>query len=73
MELNHRVEQKRRDLLQGAIEYLGVKADFPSIYKVIENSKKAQKNSHWNEKNKILTINENFTSKESSVWELKIA
>jgi len=63
-----------RDLIQGALEFLGGEADLTSIYEVIKDSKKAQKNKHWKEKvRQTLQIHENFVSKQRGKWMLKIA
>ncbi|MED0652512.1 hypothetical protein P9246_10750 [Aeribacillus pallidus] len=63
-----------RDLIQGALEFLGGEADLASIYEVIKDSKKAQKNKHWKEKvRQTLQIHENFVSKQRGKWMLKIA
>lgn len=39
-----------RDLIQGALVYLGSEAYLTSIYEVNKESKKVQKNTHWKEK-----------------------
>lgn len=63
-----------RDLIQGALEWLGGQADLQSIYEVIKNSKKVSKNQHWKEKvRQTLQINQNFVPVERGIWSLKIA
>lgn len=62
-----------RDLVQGAIEWLGGQARLQEIYNVIEGSKKAQKNKYWKEKiRQTLQIHENFYPIERGVWGLNI-
>ena len=62
-----------RDLIQGALEWLGGKATLPQIYKVIEGSKKALKNNHWKEKiRQTLQLHDNFTAVDRGVWSLNI-
>jgi hypothetical protein len=63
-----------RDLIQGALEYLGGQAELSSIYEVIQESKKVQKNKHWKEKvRQTLQIHTNFNSLERGKWGLAIA
>lgn len=63
-----------RDLIQGALEYLGGESDLNSIYEVIKDSKKTQKNIHWKEKiRQTLQRSENFTATQRGVWKLQIA
>lgn len=63
-----------RDLVQGALEFLGNQADLPSIYDLIKDSKKAQKNTHWKEKvRQTLQIHDNFAPVDKGVWKLNIA
>ena len=63
-----------RDLIQGALEYLGGQADLSSIYEVIKDSKKAINNKHWKEKiRQTLQLHENFSSIERGKWKLNIA
>jgi len=60
-----------RDLIQGALEWLGGKADLKQIYNVIEGSKKAKQNRHWKEKiRQILQLHDNFYAVERGVWKL---
>lgn len=62
-----------RDLIQGSLEYLGGRADLASIYEVIKDSKKAQKNRHWKEKvRQTLQIHDDFRPVARGVWELAI-
>jgi len=62
-----------RDLIQGALEWLGGKATLQEIYEIIEGSKKANKNKHWKEKiRQTLQIHENFEAVDRGVWQLKI-
>ncbi len=62
-----------RDLIQGALEWLGGKATLSQIYKVIEGSKKALKNNHWKEKiRQTLQLHDNFTAVDRGVWSLNI-
>ncbi len=61
-----------RDLIQGALEWLGGKAELAEIYKVIEGSKKTLKNNHWKDKiRQTLQLHDNFKSSSRGVWELK--
>lgn len=61
-----------RDLIQGAIEWLGGKAKLDDLYKVIEGSKKTLTNNHWKEKiRQTLQLHENFKSVKRGVWELQ--
>ncbi|WP_193065169.1 DNA methyltransferase [Oceanobacillus oncorhynchi] len=61
-----------RDLIQGALEWLGGKAELTEIYKVIEGSKRTLKNSHWKDKiRQTLQLHDNFWSSSRGVWELK--
>lgn len=63
-----------RDLVQGAIEWLGGKATLSQIYEILEGSKKAQKNKHWREKiRQTLQTHKNFTHIDRGVWGLKFA
>lgn len=62
-----------RDLIQGAMEWLGGKASLEQIYKVIEGSKKTLKNNFWKEKiRQTLQQHSNFVSIERGTWVLKI-
>ena len=62
-----------RDLIQGALKWLGGEADLPAIYEVIRPSKKAQRNQHWKEKvRQTLHLHPNFVSKERGKWGLSI-
>lgn len=62
-----------RDLVQGAIEWLGGQARLQEIYNVIEGSKKAERNQHWKEKiRQTLQRHDNFIPIERGVWELNI-
>ncbi|CAI8919972.1 hypothetical protein [Priestia megaterium] len=63
-----------RDLIQGALEYLGGESNLGEIYSIIEDSKKARKNKHWKEKvRQTLQIHNNFNSIQRGVWRLEIA
>ncbi|MEQ7807827.1 hypothetical protein [Priestia aryabhattai] len=63
-----------RDLIQGALEYLGGESNLSEIYSIIEDSKKARKNKHWKEKvRQTLQIHNNFNSNQRGVWRLEIA
>ena len=63
-----------RDLIQGAMEWLGGEAELQELYKVIEGSKKATANKHWREKiRQVLQVHENFVSVERGKWKLNIA
>jgi len=63
-----------RDLIQGALEYLGGESNLSGIYSIIEDSKKARKNKHWKEKvRQTLQIHNNFNSNQRGVWRLEIA
>lgn len=62
-----------RDLIQGALEFLGGEADLSSIYEVIQDSKKTRKNKHWKDKiRQVLQIHDNFTVVKRGVWRLNI-
>lgn len=61
-----------RDLIQGALEWLGGKADLQQIYSLIEGSKKTANNKHWQEKvRQTLQMHDNFKSTEHGIWSLK--
>ncbi|WP_245001161.1 hypothetical protein [Caldalkalibacillus thermarum] len=61
-----------RDLVQGALEWLGGKACLPQIYKIIEGSKKARQNRHWKEKvRQTLQLYDDFVRLERGVWKLR--
>jgi hypothetical protein len=63
-----------RDLIQGALEWLGGEAELSSIYEIILESKKVQNNRHWKEKvRQTLQINDNFNSLNRGKWQLSIA
>lgn len=63
-----------RDLIQGALEYLGGESSLKEIYEVLQDSKKAKKNQHWKEKiRQTLQIHENFENVSRGIWKLKIA
>jgi hypothetical protein len=63
-----------RDLIQGALEWLGGKASLNQIYKVIEGSKKTIKNNYWKEKiRQTLQLHSNFVPVEKGIWKLKIS
>lgn len=60
-----------RDLIQGAMEWLGGKAKLDDIYSVIEGSKKTLSNNHWKEKiRQTLQMHDNFESVDRGVWKL---
>lgn len=62
-----------RDLVQGAIQWLGGKATLQEIYNVLEGSKKAEKNKHWKEKiRQTLQISNNFVAVDRGVWRLSV-
>lgn len=62
-----------RDLVQGAIQWLGGQATLQQIYEVIKGSKKAKNNNYWKEKiRQTLQLHENFYSIERGVWGLRI-
>jgi len=62
-----------RDLIQGALEFLGNQANLSSIYEVIKDSKKARRNQHWKEKvRQTLQKHKNFESISRGVWRLNI-
>lgn len=62
-----------RDLIQGAMEWLGGKATLKELYEVISGSKKALNNNHWKEKvRQTLQLHKNFISVERGVWALNI-
>src|SRR5690606_33695911 len=61
-----------RDLVQGAVQWLGGQAKLNQIYEVIEGSKKTMKNQHWKEKiRQTLQKHDDFVSVERGVWGLK--
>lgn len=63
-----------RDLIQGALEYLGGESNLTSIYEIISESKKAKKNQHWKEKvRQVLQINNNFEPVQRGTWRLSVA
>jgi len=63
-----------RDLIQGALEYLGGESNLNNIYSIIQDSKKVKKNKHWKEKvRQTLQINNNFQPVHRGVWKLSIA
>lgn len=63
-----------RDLIQGALEFLGGEAELQNIYELIAESKKAKINQHWKEKiRQTLQIHENFHSSQRGKWKLAIA
>jgi len=63
-----------RDLIQGALEYLGGVAELTQIYEVLSDSKKAKKNPHFKEKiRQTLQIHQNFYSIARGKWALAIA
>ncbi|MEB6550170.1 hypothetical protein MXL46_13830 [Heyndrickxia sporothermodurans] len=63
-----------RDLVQGALEYLGGESDLTHIYEIVADSKKAKKNNHWKEKvRQVLQVNDNFQSVVRGIWKLSVA
>lgn len=63
-----------RDLVQGAIEWLGGKATLKEIYEVIKGSKKTERNAHWKEKiRQTLQLHDNFIAVERGVWKLNVS
>jgi hypothetical protein len=63
-----------RDLIQGALEYLGGESDLSSIYEMIAECKKAKKNQHWKEKiRQTLQTHANFQPVRRGTWKLVIA
>lgn len=62
-----------RDLVQGALEWLGGKATLEQLYRVIEGSKKTKRNKHWKEKiRQTLQMHDDFAPVSRGVWELRI-
>ncbi|MCM3716284.1 hypothetical protein M3202_19760 [Alkalihalobacillus oceani] len=60
-----------RDLIQGALDYLGGKASLQDIYTLIEGSQKTISNNHWKEKiRQTLQLHDNFISVDRGVWKL---
>lgn len=60
-----------RDLIQGAMEWLGGKANLEQIYQLIEGSKKVLNNKHWKEKiRQTLQLHDNFVAVDRGVWGL---
>lgn len=63
-----------RDLIQGALEWLGGKATLQQIYQVIEGSKKCKQNSFWKEKiRQTLQLHDDFVHVDRGIWALKCA
>lgn len=63
-----------RDLVQGAIEWLGGQARLQEIYNVLEGSYKAEGNRHWKEKiRQTLQLHENFIAVDRGVWKINIS
>jgi hypothetical protein len=63
-----------RDLIQGALEYLGGESSLSSLYDIISDSRKAKKNQHWKEKvRQTLQTHQNFQSVKRGTWKLAIA
>ncbi len=61
-----------RDLVQGAVEWLGGKAKLEQIYELIEGSKKTLKNKHWKEKvRQTLQMHDNFVTVERGIWAIQ--
>jgi len=62
-----------RDLIQGAMEWLGGQANLQQIYELIDGSKKTKGNQHWKEKiRQTLQMHENFAFVTRGVWRLNI-
>lgn len=60
-----------RDLIQGALECLGGKANLNEIYGVVEGSNKTKNNNHWKEKiRQTLQVHDNFYSIKRGTWGL---
>jgi hypothetical protein len=63
-----------RDLIQGALEYLGGQSDLKALYEIIADSKKAKNNQNWKEKvRQTLQLHNNFQSIERGKWKLTVA
>lgn len=63
-----------RDLVQGAIEWLGGQARLQEIYNVLEGSYKAEGNRHWKEKiRQTLQLHENFIAVDRGIWKINIS
>ena len=61
-----------RDLIQGALEWLGGKANLNEIYSVVDGSKKIENNNYWKEKiRQTLQVHDNFYSIKRGNWGLK--
>lgn len=61
-----------RDLIQGALEWLGGQANLQEIYNVIEGSKKTITNNHWKEKiRQTLQLHSNFKPVSRGIWRLE--
>lgn len=61
-----------RDLVQGAVQWLGGKAQLDQIYGLIEGSTKALKNKYWKEKiRQTLQMHDDFVSIKRGVWGLQ--
>lgn len=60
-----------RDLVQGAVEWLGGKATLSEIYEVIDGSKRTATNSNWKAKiRQTLQLTDNFINVDRGVWSL---
>jgi len=58
-----------RDLVQGAVEFLGGKATLSEIYEVIDGSKRTASNKNWKAKiRQTLQLTDNFINVERGVW-----
>lgn len=60
-----------RDLVQGAVEWLGGKGSLEEIYKVIDGSQRTKTNNNWKAKvRQTLQLADNFVNVERGVWSL---
>lgn len=60
-----------RDLVQGAVEYLGGKATLDQIYRVVEGAKKCAKNNNWQAKiRQVVQMHEDFMRVDRGVWQI---
>lgn len=61
-----------RDLVQGALESLGGKAELSSIYEVIQSAEKTKANPHWQAKvRQTLQLGKEFVSSSRGIWGLQ--
>lgn len=60
-----------RDLVQGAVQWLGGKASLSDIYSVIQGAKKTRNNVNWQAKiRQVLQMHDDFVAVDRGVWQL---